>query len=141
MIEQLLQFTQNHWILSSLFATTLLLIIIEEIRGNLSNLPKVSAQEVVLLLNRENATILDLRNQKAFINGHILNAINIPSTEIDQNSKKLEPYKDKILILVADNDTNAFPSGNKLRAKGFTKIYVLAGGLSSWKNAQLPLNK
>lgn len=141
MIEQLLQFIQNHWILCSLFVTTLALIILEEIKSKLTTLTKLSARDATLLLNRENATILDLRNQKLFANGHIIGAINIARADIEQNLNKLEPYKDKSLILADEQDTDTFPVGHKLQAQGFTKIYVLAGGLQSWKDAQLPLIK
>lgn len=141
MIKQLLQFIQNHWILCSAAAVIVFLLIFEELKNKITGTAKISVQDATLLLNRENSIVIDLRNQKSFISGHILNAINIARADIDQNLKKLEPHKNKTLILVDDHDNHALPIGTKLRSQGFAKVYVLAGGLSSWKDAKLPLNK
>jgi rhodanese-related sulfurtransferase len=120
-------------------AVVLVLLIFEELKGKISNVKKLSAQETSLLLSRENATIIDLRNQKAFANGHILGAKNIAYNDIDHHLKKLEAHKNNPLILVDDNDTNTASASTKLYKQGFTKIYTLAGGLNSWKEAQSPL--
>ncbi|EKD45476.1 MAG: rhodanese protein [uncultured bacterium] len=141
MIKQILQFIQNHWMLCSAGAVVLALLIFEELKSKLSGTPMISAQAVALLLNRENTLVIDLRNQKAFTSGHILGAINIARADIEHNLKKLESHKNKTLILVDDNDSNALAIVTKLQAQGFAKIQVLAGGLPSWKDAQLPLNK
>mgnify|MGYP000005133967 CR=1 FL=1 len=141
MIKQILQFIQNHWMLCSAGGVVLALLIFEEIKGKLTGTPKISAQNAALMLNRENTLVIDLRNQKAFTSGHILGSMNIARADIDSSIKKLEVHKNKTLILVDDNDTVATSIVTKLQAQGFAKIYILADGLSSWKNAQLPLNK
>jgi rhodanese-related sulfurtransferase len=141
MVKQILQFIQNHWMLCSASIVVLLLLIFEEIRGRITGLPKMSAQDVVLALNRENALVIDLRTKNAFANGHILGAINVVRTEIDQQLKKFENYTDRTLILVDDYDSDLSVVNAKLQKIGLTKIYALAGGLNSWKDAQLPLSK
>lgn len=141
MIKQLLQFIQNHWMLGIAFLVITALLIFEEIKNKLIGAQKISVQNTTILLNRENAVVVDLRGQQVFANGHILGAINIPRAEIDHNLKKLEPYKEQALILIDDYDTNASSVSSKLQKTGFSKVYVLAGGLNSWKDAQLPLSK
>ncbi|MBU0743841.1 MAG: rhodanese-like domain-containing protein [Gammaproteobacteria bacterium] len=141
MTNQIIQFIQNHWMLFLAAVVVIALLIFEEIKGKLTGLAKLSAQDAVLLLNRESAIVIDMRNQKAFGSGHILGAMNIARSDIDHNAKKLEPHKNQTVILVDDYDTNTAPVATKLRAQGFTKICVLAGGLNSWKTAQLPLTK
>jgi rhodanese-related sulfurtransferase len=141
MAQQILQFIQNHWLLCAAAFVILALLIFEEIKSKISGIPKLSAQDTVLWLNRENAVLVDLRSKTAFSSGHILGAINILRAEIDSNLKKLEPHKSQSIILADDRDTDASSAGVKLQKAGFTKIYVLAGGLGAWKDAQLPLNK
>jgi len=141
MIKQIIQFIQNHWVLCSATVVILIVLIFEEMRKKISGVPMLSAQEVSLLLNRENAVIVDLRNQNAFATGHILGAINISHNEIELHLKKLEAHKNKTIILVDDQDTNISSVGAKLRIHGFIKIHALAKGLNSWKEAQLPLVK
>lgn len=139
--KQLIQFIQNHWALCLAFSAVLILIIFEEFKNKIGGIPKISAQNTTLLLNRENAIILDIRNQKTFANGHILGAINITPADFDVHTKKIEPHKNHPVILVDDNDTNTSSIGAKLQKHGFTKVYILAGGLRAWKEAQLPLTK
>lgn len=141
MVEQILQFIQSHWWLCIMAVLVLGLIIFEEIKGKLLGIPKVSAQNTVLWLNRENAIVIDLRSKTAFANSHILGAINIVPTEIGQNLKKIEAHKNQNIILVSDQDAGIATTSSKLKLAGFTKIYGLAGGLSAWQDAQLPLSK
>lgn len=140
-MKQLLQFIQNHWALCSAFGTVLALLIFEELKNQMGGIPKVSVQNAMLLVNRENAATLDLRNQKAFAGGHILGSINIARVDFDAHIKKIESHKNHAVILVDDNDAGARAVGAKLQKHGFAKIYILAGGLSAWKDAHLPLTK
>lgn len=140
-MKQLLQFIQNHWVLCSALGITLILLIFEELRNKINGIPKISTHNATLLLNRDNALVVDLRNQKAFVSGHIIHSINIEPGALDSHMKKLEAHKNHPIILVNENDTNALPVGIKLQKLGFTKIHLLAGGITSWKNAQLPLLK
>ena len=140
-MKQFLQFIQNHWALCSAFGTALALLIFEELKNQVGGIPKVSVQNATLLLNRENATTLDLRNQKAFASGHILGSINIARADLNAHMKKIESHKNHAVILVDDTDAGAATIGAKLQKHGFAKIHILAGGLSAWKDAHLPLTK
>lgn len=140
-MKQLTQFIQNHWALCSAFGATLIVLIFEELKNKVGGISKISAQTATLLLNRENASIIDLRNQKTFASGHILGAINIARADFAVPIKKIERHKNHAVILVDDNDNNAISIGTKLQKQGFTKIYTLAGGIQTWKNARLPLTK
>jgi rhodanese-related sulfurtransferase len=140
-MKQLLQFIQNHWALCSAFGTVLALLIFEELKNQMGGIPKVSVQSATLLLNRENAATLDLRNQKAFASGHILGSINIARADLDAHMKKIEPHKNHAVLLVDDTDAGAQAIGTKLQKHGFAKIHILSGGLSAWKDAHLPLTK
>lgn len=141
MIEQLLQFGQNHWVLCSLFVVIILLIVFEEVKNKLTGIANVSAPEAVLLLNRENGLVVDLRQQSTFAAGHIIDSVNITSSDLRQNMAKLDNHKNRPLILLGDNSNDAARIGMLLKRAGFDKLSILAGGISSWKSAQLPLNR
>lgn len=140
-MKQILQFIQNHWMLSSAFVVVLIALIFEEVKGKIGAVPRIPASSATLLLNRENAVIVDLRTQQVFASGHILGAINIGYADFDAYLKRIEPHKNHDLILVSDNDAHAASVGIKLQKQGFSKVHVLAGGLQAWKNAHLPLTK
>jgi len=139
--KQILEFVQNHWILCGSSVLLVGMLIIEEIKGKVSGLPKLSGKELTIMLNRENAVVLDIRNKSSFETGHILNSINIEQNEIEKQLKKLESNKDKPVVLVDANGNKVVSFGAKLKTHGFTKIYSLTGGIAAWKDAGMPLNK
>ncbi|EKE01481.1 MAG: rhodanese protein [uncultured bacterium] len=139
--KQILQFIQNHWALCAAFAAVAALLIFEEFKNKVGGIPKISAQQLIMLINRENAVTVDLRNQKAFATGHIIDSINIEYATFDAHIKKIEPHKNHSLVLIDDSDTNVASIGAKLQKQGFSKIYALSGGLQAWKSANLPLTK
>ncbi|MBA2654309.1 MAG: rhodanese-like domain-containing protein [Gammaproteobacteria bacterium] len=140
-MKQFLEFVLNHWILWSVFVLLILIIIFEEIRGRVQGIPRVQPHDLTQLINREDATVIDVRDHNAFAKGHILGSINIPHTQMDANIEKLKKHKDKPVVIVCGNGQTGPQEGIKLKNNGFEKIYFLSGGINAWKDAGLPLTK
>jgi rhodanese-related sulfurtransferase len=104
-----------------------------------SGLP-LSAHETTLLLNKDAALIVDLREAADFRAGHIVNSLNIPYNKIIADTSELAPHKDKILILVDKLGQHAGTVGRKLGKEGF-QVRRLSGGISEWQSQNLPLSK
>lgn len=137
-MEQVLPFITKHWFLVALFLIAFIWLIIEETRrkgGGVRLTPQLTTQ----LINKEKAVVLDIRDVNAFGSGHITGAINIPLPTLDNSVKQLEKYKERPLVVVCATGQKASVVMNKLRKQGYTKIYILAGGIAAWKNANLPL--
>jgi rhodanese-related sulfurtransferase len=139
-MDQLMQFVQNHWELSLGFAAVVILIIIEEVKRNAGGIKRLSPQDLTLMMNHDEITLIDLRPTNEFRAGYILGSINIAETNADELAKKLEQYKNKQIALVHTTENVSFDIANKLVKKEF-KVSILAGGLGAWKNASLPLAK
>lgn len=74
-MERLFEFVVNHYILVSIFVALLLaLFFVENRRGG----KKVSAQQAVNLINRDEAVVVDIRDRKEFNEGRITGSIHIP---------------------------------------------------------------
>ncbi|MFA6409542.1 MAG: rhodanese-like domain-containing protein [Gammaproteobacteria bacterium] len=140
MQEQLMQFIIHHWFLWLAFAIVIILVILEEMRSKFNAVPAISAQELTMLLNHEEATLIDIRSRELFQKEHILNAQNIPisGNDIAELQNKLQSKKDQALVLVDSIGSNATTVATKLRTQGFLKIKILEGGMSAWKKAELP---
>lgn len=134
-----IQFMIQHWAMIVALIVVLLLILVNEIRFTLQKGKEVSVEEAIQLINHDNAAVIDLRDTENFQKNHILDSINA-STE-DFMLDKMNTYKDKPIILVCTRGSTASSLALKLRAKAFTKLYVLAGGITAWQTAQLPLVK
>lgn len=138
---QLLEFIQRHVLLASLFAVFLLAVIIFEIRARLRAGVKLSPQAVIAMVNRENAVLLDIRAADKFKNGHIINAKHTPQDKAEDLLKQLKIAEDKPIIMVCQRGISAALVGERLKKQGFTRIYVLQGGMDAWLQAQLPVEK
>ena len=99
----------------------------------------VSPQEATLMINREDAVVLDVRSPEDFGKGHILNARNVPLSQLEGRAGELHKHKARPVIVCEDGARSS--ATGVLRKMGLEKVYVLAGGLSAWQQAGLPVEK
>lgn len=140
-MQDLFQFILNHWVLVAAFVIVLAIVVAEEMRSKGMGGPRVSTEEAIRLINRENGVVLDIRDRNAYLDGHIIDAISIAAADVEQNLKKLQKYKTKPLIVVCQQGQAAMQVAAKLQKQGFEQVKILAGGMSAWKNANLPTVK
>lgn len=138
MIEQLFEFIGNHFILVGLFIALLFAFLVNEGKQGGA---AISTSNLVNLINREDAVVIDIRDKKEFNLGHIAGAINIPYSQLDSRISELETDKEKPVIVVCKMGQNAGAAGRKLKAQGFTSVRRLSGGMSEWTASGLPLVK
>lgn len=135
---RLFEFIGNHIILASAFVVVLMLVVRNEVaRGGKS----VSPQQLVHMLNRDEAVVLDLRERKEFTEGHIIDAINIPQASLDSRINELEPYRERPVIVACKMGQQAGAAGNILRKAGFSNVMRLSGGMTGWRGDNLPVVK
>ncbi|HTF14886.1 MAG TPA: rhodanese-like domain-containing protein [Burkholderiales bacterium] len=101
----------------------------------------VSTLQATLLINQQNALVLDVREAVEYEKGHMLNARNIAIGEIDARAAEIEKYKAKPVIIVCDNDNRSGRAATVLRKLGFEQVFTLSGGIGAWRQAGLPLEK
>jgi|TARA_B100000959_G_C14588841_1_gene463146 rhodanese-related sulfurtransferase len=134
-------FILNHPYLFSLLFVILTLLI-WNIFGNLiGGVKLLTTDEATLLINREDAEVIDIRSQTEFENGHIINAKNIDLQELPEKINKLRKDKSKGIIFYCTNGSLSLKETQKMVRQGEDMIYCLKGGIASWKNANLPLTK
>lgn len=139
-MQDLETFITNHWQLAYGFAAVLtLLVIVEFLRARRAT-SMVDTTRAVYLMNREHAAVVDTRLLDHFRQGHIIDAVAVSMDELQQNSKKLEKFKNKPVILVCNSDMEAQKTAASLAKQGYNS-YALAGGIRAWKDAGLPLVK
>lgn len=138
MFDQLVEFIITHYVLVGLFAALLVAFFVNE--GRLGG-ATVSAAQLVSLINRENGIVLDIRDQKEFSTGHIVDAINVPFTSIDSRAADLEKYKAQPMIIVCKMGQHSAGVGRKLRTLGFENVRRLGGGIAEWRASNMPLVK
>ncbi|ALO35916.1 hypothetical protein CMT41_15190 [Colwellia sp. MT41] len=141
-MEQLITFAVDNGMLSAVWVALVVMIIFMTIKMKMSPIKQISTQDLTFLMNREAGVALDIRKDKEFKAGHILDAINLPSEKISKNGlTSLEKYKDKPIIVVCAAGMSAMQIANDLFKAGFSRVSVLKGGMNSWTGAGLPVAK
>lgn len=132
-------FLGNHYLLVGLFLALLAAFFWNEsTRAGAT----VSAQQLINLVNRQNALVFDLRERKEFEAGHIVDAINVPHQTIQDKVEALQKkYVDRPIILACKMGQHSSAAGNVLRKAGFAQVLRLTGGMTEWRNQNLPVVK
>ncbi|HSG89835.1 MAG TPA: rhodanese-like domain-containing protein [Pseudomonadales bacterium] len=137
-MAQAIEFVGNHLLLVGGFVMLLVLFIANEMRrGGRS----ISPQQLVHMVNRENAVVLDVRDRKEFQAGHIVDSVNIPFSALGDRLSELERYRQQPIVVACKMGQHSGAAGMQLRKAGFENVQRLAGGIAEWRNASLPVVK
>ncbi len=101
----------------------------------------ISTLQATLLINQQNALVLDVREAAEYETGHMLNARNIALGELEVRAAEIDKHKAKPLIVVCDNGNRSGRAATALRKRGFEQVFTLSGGIGAWRQAGLPLEK
>lgn len=137
-MDRILEFAGNHTLLAFALVTSFLLVIFSELRRKAAGVSSVEANDAVKLINND-ATVIDLRSAESFSRGHIVNARNVPSDELDAKIEKLGNLKSKPVVVVCDAGVTSNKAADTLRKAGFESVYGLKGGMNGWSQAGLPV--
>ncbi|BAW79387.1 rhodanese-like protein [Candidatus Nitrosoglobus terrae] len=138
-ISRIFEFLTNHWILSTLLIGVLLALAVDPLLRRLRGIRKISTIETTRLINQENAVVIDIREEKEFDKEHILDSINIPLSHFSKRLEKLDQFKDRPLVMVWGIGQGILPVTSQLSRRGHKAIYMLQGGMESWREANMPL--
>jgi rhodanese-related sulfurtransferase len=138
LIEQIFDFISNHLILVSVFVFLLVAFVINEGKQGGS---AITPSNLVNLVNRDGAVIVDIREGKEFSAGHIAGAVHIPYGSFDSRLGELDTYKEKPVVLVCKMGQHAGAIGRKLRAAEYQDVRRLSGGMAEWTASNLPVVK
>lgn len=140
-MSELLPFIQANVILVGIFFVLLAFLLGVEIQKLTKSYDDVVPDEAVRLINRENAAILDLREDAEITGGTIHDAKHVPASALPQRLDELGSLKDVPLIAFCANGIRAPGACRLLKKHGFSKVYNLKGGLTAWEQANMPLVK
>ncbi|GGW79103.1 rhodanese-like domain-containing protein [Alteromonas halophila] len=141
-MEQLIEFASNNMILAGIWLALVAMLIYSYISTWTSSVKEVNTHEATLLINKQDATVLDIRPVKDFRAGHIINARQIKPEEIrEKNFKKLENLKDKPIIVICAMGNSARATATAMAKDGFSDVRILKGGMNAWQSASLPISR
>jgi rhodanese-related sulfurtransferase len=135
------EFVKDNAILIGLAIGSGIALLLPMLNRGASGVQNVSAVEAVLLMSRNKALVLDVRDPAEFAAGHIQGAKNIPVAELLSRIKEIEKFKDKPVLVHCQKGMRAKGACGILRGQQFSQLHNLQGGLDTWIDAKMPLNK
>lgn len=136
-MELFLQFVSLNWYWFGLLSMLVGTLVFHE---NRKSGPAVSTVEMTNLINRENAVVVDVRPEKEFKAGHIVDSLSIPFDKFPSRKSELEKHQDNPIVLVCKFGQQSGAAGKQLREAGYN-VQRLRGGITEWTASQLPLVK
>ena len=137
-MDRLLEYSSHHPWLAAFAVAAAAAVLAYELRLRAQSFAALAPQDAIRLMN-QGATVLDLRAQQAFQEGHIGGARHFDAAQIANAAESLKKYKERPLIVYCERGTTAAATVRALTQQGFTKVFNLRGGITAWRAENLPL--
>lgn len=132
----MMEFIQQNifWVLAAAISGAML--VASFVRGSGKG---ISATEATLLINREDAVILDVRETNEWSTGHIASARHIALGQLDKRLSEIDKFKERPVIVYCASGNRSASACAALKRAGFVKVFNLSGGINAWSSAGLPI--
>ena len=130
--ERFFEFMGNHPFLFGIMAVLIVMFFMVETKRSGK---KVSPSGLGLLVNNDNAQIIDIRAKKKFDTGHIQGSRNIPLADLKDRLDEIRAIEAPIVV-VCDLGMQA---GTAVQLIGKPNAMRLEGGIGGWQSAGMPL--
>jgi rhodanese-related sulfurtransferase len=136
-----MQFLANNWMLVLIMFMSGALLLFPLIQRRSSGMAEVGNVRLTHLINREDATVIDIREAREMSGTKLVGAIHIPFSQLKDRIGEVKADKSKPLVVYCARGQRALMAGGTLKAAGFTQLYNLNGGFKAWLDAGLPVEK
>ena len=104
-----------------------------------SRVKEISVEETLGKL-KEGATLIDVREDNEWNDGHAAGATHIGRGVIERDIVGKFPDKDKELILYCGGGYRSALAAVNLQKMGYRNVLSMAGGWTAWKEADAPID-
>lgn len=140
-MDRLLEFFGNHTLLITGYLVVIVLLLQDFLENLFRRYQTTNPAGAVILMNREDTVVLDVREPGEYAKGHIQGALHIPYSKLDERAAELEPLRERQLLVVCQMGTRAGGVCKRLLKRGFTRVCALRGGMMAWEDQKLPVVK
>ncbi|MGX9462848.1 rhodanese-like domain-containing protein [Shewanella sp. A14] len=141
-MQEYMEFFKANPMLSLAWVGLFVALVVSVIKSSTSKVKNVSHQELTLMVNKQDAKVVDVRGKEEFKKGHIVDALNVTLSEIKNNQvTSLEKFKTSPIILVCNSGMTSSQAAQLLAKQGFESVFNLKGGMGEWQGANLPVVK
>ena len=103
--------------------------------GRLASVAKSTTSEVAGMLERDEATVIDVRGRAEWAAGHLPGAVNIPLGELSERLGEVPA--DRPVIVQCQSGARSAIAASVLQSLGRTNVRDLVGGIEEWQRTGL----
>lgn len=101
----------------------------------------LSPQDMVQLMNREKAIVIDVCEPDEFARGHVVGAKNVPLGDLEAKLPQVAKNKSNPVVMVCQVGARSARAAATAQKLGYENVQSLAGGLKAWQAASMPIEK
>ena len=135
------EFITNNFVLFAALGIILALILRLEIKRALRGFKVITPAETVQLINKEDALLLDVREDNERLNGTIKGAKPMALSVLKQRIEELKEFAEKPVIAFCKTGNRSLEACEILKNNQFTNVMSLKGGIEGWRTVNLPVVK
>ncbi len=134
-------FFTNNIVLFAALGVILALIVRLEVKRAMRGFKTISPAEAVQLINKEDALVLDIREDNELVQGSIRGAKHLALSVLKQRVEDIQDHIEKPVITYCKAGNRSELACEILKKNKFLNVMSLKGGLEGWKTANLPVIK
>ena len=97
------------------------------------------AEVLASIESKQPPLLLDVRTPEEYASGHVPGALNIPIDELPARIGEISAQREQPVVVYCERGPRAARAEGELVAAGFTSVRPLAGHMSAWREAGLPI--
>ncbi len=140
-MQEYIEFARNNALIVIGFFAVLGFIIKTEISNATRKYKQVGVNEAVMLMNKDDALVLDVREDKEVQGGKIKGARHITLGQLPSKLAELEKSKQSPVLVYCRSGNRSGYASQILTKAGFADVSNLTGGMLAWESANLPIVK
>ena len=107
-----------------------------------TRIKEMSAGELKALQSSgEKFTLIDVREDNEWSAGHATGAMHLSRGVLERDIEGKLPQKDAKLVLYCHSGSRSALAADSLMKMGYSNVYSLAGGITAYQSAGLPMEK
>ena len=135
------EFIANNFVLFAALAVIIALILRVELKRAMRGFKVVTSAEAVQLINKEDALVLDVREDNERMHGSIRGARHLALSVLKQRLEELKEFAEKPVIAYCKTGNRSIEACEILKKNNFSNVMSLKGGIEEWRTANLPVVK
>jgi len=136
-----MEFLQHNLYLVAIAVAAFFMLVWPTLSRKIYGIKEVGVLETTQLINHHDAVVVDVREERELAEGRLPGAKNIPLGQFGSRLGELEKFKQRPLVVVCRSGARSASACKTLRKNGFEQVYNLGGGISAWRQANMPMEK